>query len=238
MLKNVLHKEWELHNYYTMNNKRKLKPIAIVLFITIPIVLAILGVGTVGFITVRTQKKQEKLRLEREAYEKEQREAQEAYEKEQELLRYQEAYNQIVKDMMDSALIAEKDGNLLKTVWYNTIFQVRDSSTDPYTMVDGKFETNFDVTLERLFDDEDYGASIAELAQSKAKIKEDMKAMVNPPEEYEEAYKPLKEMYDSYLEFTDLVLNPKGSLKEFNEAFLEADKEMGKKYNDVELYVR
>ena len=210
-----------------MHKRRKLKPIAIILLITVPIVLSILGVGTAGLILTQTQRKQEQLRLE-----------QEAYEKEQALLRYQENYNQIVTDMLNGAIIAEKDGNLIKTVWYNTIFQVDDTSTDPYTKVDGVFEQDFNASLERLFNDSAFKESIAELDQNQAKVTEEMKALVNPPEEYEEAYKALKEMYDSYLEFTYIVLYPKGNLTEFSESLLEADNDVSKKYTNAELYVR
>ena len=39
-----------------------------------------------------------------------------------------------------------------------------------------------------------------------------MKDLVNPPEEYKEAYEKLQDFYDSYLELTNLVISPTGSL--------------------------
>lgn len=41
--------------------------------------------------------------------------------------------------MIDGAAKAENAGNLIKSVWYNAIFEERNSETDKYTVKNGKF---------------------------------------------------------------------------------------------------
>lgn len=50
-----------------------------------------------------------------------------------------------------------------------------------------------------------------------------MKDLKNPPEQYEDMYEDLKEYYDAYMEFADLVINPTGSLTGFTSMFNAAD---------------
>ena len=47
-----------------------------------------------------------------------------------------------------------------------------------------------------------------------------MKDLVNPPEEYKEAYEKLQDFYDSYFELTNLVISPTGSLSSYTNAIL------------------
>ena len=64
-----------------------------------------------------------------------------------------------------------------------------------------------------------------------------MKLLQNPPEEYEEAYDAIKDLYDAYLEITGLAVNPTGSLTTFSSNFNSADSEAIKCYNEVELFL-
>ena len=64
-----------------------------------------------------------------------------------------------------------------------------------------------------------------------------MKEIVTPPEGYGEAYKALKDLYDSYLSFSNIVLNCNGSLESFSNDFNEADEDILKKYYTAELYI-
>ena len=45
--------------------------------------------------------------------------------------------------MIDGAAKAENAGNLIKNVWYNAIYEERNSETDQYTMKNGKFVDDF-----------------------------------------------------------------------------------------------
>ena len=64
-----------------------------------------------------------------------------------------------------------------------------------------------------------------------------MKELKDPPKEYEEEYEALKDLYDSYLEFTEMVINPSGSLRSFSDDFNELDSRVVNKYNAMKIYI-
>ena len=65
--------------------------------------------------------------------------------------------------MLDGAAKAENAGNLIKNVWYNAIYEERNSETDQYTMKNGKFVDDFNDALSELFADENFSNSISEI---------------------------------------------------------------------------
>ena len=50
-----------------------------------------------------------------------------------------------------------------------------------------------------------------------------MKELNNPPPKYKEAYKNLIVFYNEYIDFSNIVINPEGSLQSFTEKFNEKD---------------
>lgn len=61
--------------------------------------------------------------------------------------------------------------------------------------------------------------------------------MQNPSEGYEEAYDTLKDYYDAYLDITGLVINSQGNLQTFSSNFQEADSELVKQYEAMQMYL-
>ena len=61
-------------------------------------------------------------------------------------LEYYSNMEKVSFTMLDGAAKAENAGNLIKNVWYNAIYEERNSETDQYTMKNGKF---VDETVER-----------------------------------------------------------------------------------------
>jgi len=64
-----------------------------------------------------------------------------------------------------------------------------------------------------------------------------MKELTNPPKKYQEAYIILKDFYDAYLELTNLVLNPTGSLQTFTDDFNEADSKVANALKKISIYI-
>ena len=50
------------------------------------------------------------------------------------------------------------------------------------------------------------------------------------------AYDDLKEYYDDYLEFTNLVLDPSGNLNSYSSKFSDLDSKVSKDYSRIEYY--
>ena len=139
--------------------------------------------------------------------------------------------------MLDGAAKAENVGNLIKSVWYNTIYEERDAETDKYTMENGKFVDDFNDALANLFANENFINNISEIETNQSEVTDLMKKLKTPPKEYEEAYSVLKVYYNNYLKMTKLVINPTGSLNTFSEDFNTYDADTVDSYEKMKLYL-
>lgn len=139
--------------------------------------------------------------------------------------------------MLDGAVKAETAGNLIKSVWYNAIYEKRDNETNQYTMKNGKFVDDFNDALGNLFEDEEFRKAVSEIRDNQNEVAELMKTLKNTPKKYEESYSVLKEYYDNYIKLTNLAINPAGSLKSFSEDFNTYDTETVNSYQKMKLYI-
>ena len=139
--------------------------------------------------------------------------------------------------MLDGAAKAENAGNLIKSVWYNAIYEERDTETDKYTMKNGKFVDDFNDALSNLFADENFVNSISEIELNQSKVTGLIKKLKNPPKKYEEAYAVLKTYYDNYIKMTKSVISPTGSLQTFSEDFNTYDTDTVNSFEKMKLYL-
>ena len=134
-------------------------------------------------------------------------------------------------------LLWRKKENLIIKVWHNAIFNTADEETDKFTKKNGVFVTDFNDALNSLFSDEEFSKNLLSLSDNQKQIKDDMKKMLNPPEGYENAFKALENLYNSYITFSNIVLNCNGSLESFSNEFGAADEDLIQKYHAAELYI-
>lgn len=139
--------------------------------------------------------------------------------------------------MLDGAAKAENAGNLIKSVWYNAIYEERDTETDKYTMKNGKFVDDFNDALSNLFADENFVNSISEIELNQSEVTGLIKKLKNPPKKYEEAYAVLKTYYDNYIKMTKSVISPTGSLQTFSEDFNTYDTDTVNSFEKMKLYL-
>ena len=138
--------------------------------------------------------------------------------------------------MLEGAAKAETAGNLISSVWYNAIYQKADSETDKYTRTAGRFHEDFNESLNLLFEDPEFTRQMKEIKDNQIDVSELMKQLINPPDEHAEAYEALRDFYDAYVKFTNLVVDHSGSYNSFSEALREADDETASCYQKMELY--
>ena len=150
---------------------------------------------------------------------------------------YGENLETITSMILTSAVQTEDAGQLIRNVWYNCIFEERDNETDPYTRPNGYFLDDFNEALAALFADEEFNQRLQGIETSQDSVTGIMRELGNPPAEYEEAYQAGRELYDAYMEFTNLVLNPSGNLQTFTANFNDADSELLNCYNAMSLYI-
>lgn len=147
----------------------------------------------------------------------------------------------ISNTILTGASDAEYAAGLFHDVWYNSIYKVKSSKTDKYT-VSGEFGTStyfydFNNSLAHLEADSSYKSKINSIKENQQNVDAQMKKMINPPSEYSEAYNALKELYDSYLKFTNLAINPTGNISEFTNSYNELDNEVSNKYKALKMYL-
>ena len=150
---------------------------------------------------------------------------------------YQANARSVSGKMLASAAEAETACNLIKSVWYNAIYEGRDTTTDKYTRPKGYFVDDFNEALGNLFSDSSFTSDIKSIENDKSSIPSTMKDLRNPPEGCEELYEALKEYHDAYLELVNMAINPSGNLGTYSSSFSEADNEVIKTYESFLTYL-
>lgn len=140
--------------------------------------------------------------------------------------------------MLSSAADAETAGNLILNVWHNSIYAEKDETTDLYTRPNGTFYDDFNDALNELFSDEDFIDNILSIEDSQDEVTTLMKNLRNPPTGFEDAYDAIKEFYDIYLKFTNIVISPTGSYNSVSEDFTKLDNELLNAYNAMKIYLK
>ncbi len=187
----------------------------------ISILIVVLFVGVAFFVGVNQYQKKK----EAEAYE-------------QRVDAYAENLRLVTYSMLSGASDAESCCNLIKSVWYNVIYEKRDEETDKFTLtVDGYFVSDFNKSLRRLFADEDFKKQLDDIESNRELVGSLIKELNNPPEEYENACEVIMELYDAYISLTNLAMSPTGSLQTYSVNFNEADTEFLNSYNAMEMYL-
>lgn len=151
---------------------------------------------------------------------------------------YYDNLETVTYKMLDGAAKAEKEGNLIKSVWSNAIYEKNDATTDKYTLKDGKFVEDFNDALNNLFSDKEFQKSISAIQSNRDEVIALMKTLRNPPKEYEEAYLVLKTYYDNYMSMTKMIINPTGSLQSFSDEFNNTDTATVNSYEKMKLYLK
>lgn len=204
--------------------KKKKEPINIKKIIIIIVTLLLIISIIVGIVLKNNNDKKQKEIEEKERIEEEKRKAENEY--------YQNMENAISL-MLDGGAKGEKAGDLTYNVWYNSIWKEKDDETNKYTMTNGKFNDDFNTSLSNLFKDQSYIDIINEVEKNRDEVKVIMEKLKNPPIKYTDKYEDIKEFYDSYSTFINLVINPTGSLTTYSTNYNNAKSDFLKQYNKI-----
>lgn len=139
--------------------------------------------------------------------------------------------------ILSGASDAETCGNLIKQVWYNSIYEQSDSKTDKYTKPNGYYVSDFNDALKNLFLDSSFSGQIADIKDNRDTVNSLMKKLKNPPEEYKDAYESISKLYDAYIALTNLAIDPSGNLQTYSQNFNDADNETLNCYNTLKMYL-
>ncbi len=201
------------------------------LLVTLIVLLAVGIAGTIGIIQYQMKNAVKEVMIRKQ----QEKAANEAMQRRRE---YAENLELATYTMLSGAADAETCCNLIQQVWHNAIWEKEDNATDKYTKPDGKFVTDFNEALDNLFSDLDFYTQINDIIENQETVRSIIKELKNPPEEYKSAYESLSECYDAYLTFTNMAINPSGSLNSFSTDFSDADSKFMHCYQVMLFYLQ
>ncbi len=138
--------------------------------------------------------------------------------------------------ILDGCVDAEKAGNLISKVWYNSIYEERDPETDKYTMENGVFFEDFNDALYKLDNDPDFIALCDKISSNQYEVIDLMRKLNEPPKKYEDAYTVIKDYYSEYIKFTNFILYHSESYNSFTEKFSTYDDSTAYLYKQMLIY--
>lgn len=150
---------------------------------------------------------------------------------------YAANFKDTAEGMISGAALAENAGGTVRNVWYNSIYEKSDAATNKYTQAKYGGYNDFNTSLANLYKDTKFKSFIESLETLQDSMTEVMKTLQNPPAEYEEGYQALKELYNAYMELTDLAIDPSGNLNTYTSNLNEASSKVMSCYNAVKLYI-
>lgn len=141
--------------------------------------------------------------------------------------------------MLTGGAQAESLCNLTKSVWYNTIYEESDSTTDAYTKnsYSGKFHEDFNTSLSSLYSDPSTKTTITTIKENQEKVAEIMRDLQNPPDDLAACFQTIESMYDVYSDFTSLAVSPSGTLKSYSENFSTYDNDFMRLYDKLDTQI-
>ena len=159
---------------------------------------------------------------------------------------YHETLQNAVSEMYSNALLCESACVLIHDVWYNTIFEKDDITTDKYTKSSGghykswsgysEFNEDFNVSLRALFSDTSFKTKISCIETGDDTVTAYMSKLKDPPTKYAEQYKQVMQLYDYYSELYQCATNSSGTLTTYTETYNEADNNFAKQYKICKDY--
>lgn len=196
--------------------------------VIVAVVLAVIAAGVLGAMAIKSKNEQEAKKKQEEQQSK----------KQEQLDTYYNNMEEAAYMMLSGAADSEELGNLIVSVWSNSIYETEDEATDIYTMENGVFLEDFNDALGNLFASDEYAELQQTIEDNKESVTELMKKLVNPPEEYKESYSLMEKYYESYLKFVKHVIDSEGSLNSFSDEFGELDDEVIGYYEKIKLHLK
>lgn len=130
--------------------------------------------------------------------------------------------------ILDGATKAENAGNTINKVWHAAIYEDNIDNWDED--IKAYYSNDFNDALTLLSNSSDFVYQKAQIESNNALVESYMKDLSNPPEGCEQAYSDIRDLYQSYASFTNLVTDVSGSYNSFSSDFGTLDQEILSKY--------
>lgn len=146
---------------------------------------------------------------------------------------YGDNLSSIDETMLNGASYAETTGAMIHDIWYDSVFENHRSETSNY--ISGT--TDFNGAIENYRESDEYKKASKLIEKSIDKANDLMKKLKNPPDEYQDAYDDLKKYYNDFISFTDLALNPTGSLTTYTDSYNSLDSKVSSDHKSFQIYL-
>lgn len=149
--------------------------------------------------------------------------------KNKELAEEYEADIELVADkIISSGSVAEDMINNYSSVWHDAIYE-------DFYQIDGEYVSDFNEAIQIQYAKHSTEGLNKVIEDDLENIKSDIKDLNDPPEEFEDAYEALLNLYKSYSSFANLALTPDGSLTTYNETTNSLGSEVVSNYEEFSL---
>lgn len=128
-------------------------------------------------------------------------------------------------------------GELIRDVWYNSIYKESDERTDKYTKYRGYFLPDFNTALGNLYNDSGFISKVESIKTNQEAVNSLMKKLKDPPEEYKDAHDAIIKFHDAYLSLTNCAISPSGSLIKYSSTLNDADIDTYNAYKVMDMYI-
>ena len=151
--------------------------------------------------------------------------------------------------MLMTAADAESVANLIRAVWYNTIYTKSDRQTNKYTIKFYKYDEgqayyskddfngDFNISLSNLFSDSEISSKINEIRAGCIVVNDLYGKLQNPPDDLTACYATMNDMYDAFGDLTRCATDPSGSYTSFTSEFRTADSDFMDSYTKLSAII-
>lgn len=122
--------------------------------------------------------------------------------------------NTLQSNMLTGAAEAEEMCNLIGKVWYNSIYEERDTETDKYCLI-GSYFNDFNTSLEFLFQDDEIIVKLSAIESSQTLVDKDIKDLGTALAGLENCYHDILDLYESFNTLTNLAISPEGNYNSY-----------------------
>lgn len=164
---------------------------------------------------------------------------------------YGENLDGVIEDMIGTASKAESMLNDYASVWSHTIesrgaipvaemasvIGLEAKVVKEHFVINsmGNIPDDFSTNIHSLNNYFESSGELEDIKSSRNDIKDRVSDLNDPPEEYTKVYDEILDMYNLFMEYTDMALDPSGSLKEFNSNRSRLSSDFINKYNRIEV---
>jgi hypothetical protein len=147
---------------------------------------------------------------------------------------YQNGGHELLTDMLDTMVLAEKMANLNINVWHDAIYREDTPATEKYVWQSGYGHVDFETALLNLALDPDIQKQRTAITDGKTSAQAAMKTLV-PTTDQTATQQKLLELYALFEEFTSLATEPTGSYNTYTEQVATTKASFLRLFNELKI---